>query len=77
MIVFQGWMGRDCNDICLHGTQFNNSGVCTCDSCYTGLGCNAECNNHGSCVDGGCECDAAWWGENCTIRGCPGEGALV
>ena len=38
----------------------------------TGKGCNAECNDHGTCSSGVCQCDTAWRGSLCEVRGCPG-----
>ncbi|EDQ91506.1 uncharacterized protein MONBRDRAFT_2753, partial [Monosiga brevicollis MX1] len=53
-----GWSGDDCSPAI----------------CFDGPSCTRECSNHGTCVNGGCECDTAWWGERCGIRGCPGVG---
>ena len=72
-----GWMGPACEDICdaEHGVQEPmNSGICECDSCYTGRGCDIQCNNHGICVDNvTCECEEAWRGSKCEVAGCPGN----
>ena len=71
-----GWMGEACEDICdaVHGEQVPmNSGICVCDSCYTGKGCNEECSNHGMCEEGTCNCTVGWRGTKCEVPGCPGE----
>ena len=70
-----GWMGPACEDICDkdHGHQNPpNSGQCECDSCYTGKGCNSECDEHGDCVNGACQCHESWRGSKCEVAGCPG-----
>lgn len=70
----QGWMGPACDNLCTYGTQVPpNSGHCECHSCYNGLGCNAECNDHGKCNGTHCDCDVAWRGSKCEVQGCPGE----
>jgi hypothetical protein len=68
-------MGEACEDICdaVHGEQMPmNSGFCECDSCYSGKGCNLECNRNGKCDNGTCECDVGWRGSKCEVPGCPG-----
>ncbi|WAR26298.1 TENX-like protein [Mya arenaria] len=72
-----GWMGPGCEDICDadHGEQSPmNSGNCFCDGCFTGRGCNLECDGHGKCVNGTCECKVGWRGTKCEVPGCPGNG---
>lgn len=71
-----GWMGPACEEICDadHGIQSPmNSGNCECDSCYTGRGCNLECDGHGVCVDSLCSCEVGWRGSKCEVPGCPGN----
>ena len=71
----KGWMGEACEDICdaVHGEQKPmNSGFCECDSCYSGKGCNLECDRHGTCDNGTCKCDVGWRGSKCEVPGCPG-----
>lgn len=73
-----GWMGEACEDICdaEHGAQSPmNSGFCQCDSCYSGKGCNLECDMHGSCENGICKCNVGWRGSKCEVPGCPGNGS--
>ena len=68
-----GYMGPACDDPCTFGKQTPmNSGFCLCDSCHTGKGCNSECNDGGTCVNGTCVCNDQWTGPKCTIPGCPG-----
>jgi hypothetical protein len=72
-----GWMGEACEDVCdaTHGVQSPmNSGFCECDSCYTGKGCDIECDDHGQCINGICECMVGWRGSKCEVPGCPGNG---
>ena len=69
-----GWMGKACEEPCVHGNQTSaNSGICKCDSCHTGKGCDSECNNQGACVDGVCQCNDYWKGSKCEDPGCPGD----
>ena len=70
-----GYMGPSCEDLCTHGVQTPmDSGICVCEPCYTGKGCNSECNDQGTCVDGEiCECNDYWKGPKCLIAGCPND----
>lgn len=69
-----GWMGEDCNQPCVHGKAKN--GLCNCDACYSGSGCQFECSGHGECIQGKCHCDRlpgdAYVGDKCELPGCPG-----
>ncbi|XP_070533135.1 tenascin-X-like [Ptychodera flava] len=75
----QGWMGHACEEPCVYGIQEPmDSGVCLCDKCYTGYGCNVECSGNGVCNDNNqCECfedpGNSWFGLKCEMKGCPGE----
>jgi hypothetical protein len=73
---YPGWMGEACENICdaTHGAQTPmNSGFCECDTCYTGKGCNVECDGHGTCNNGTCTCKVGWRGSKCEVPGCPGN----
>ena len=58
LLSFQGWFYPDCSKECKNGnvTWPNEKGLCTCDSCYTGLNCELECSGNGECEDGICVC---------------------
>ena len=74
----KGWMGPACNDPCTHGVQTPmDSGVCKCDPCWAGKGCDALCMDRGTCRNGTCVCDPllGWRGSVCEIPGCPGIGS--
>ncbi|XP_063955651.1 uncharacterized protein LOC135154217 [Lytechinus pictus] len=64
--------GLDCGYDCVNGTVFNET--CVCDPCSSGPFCDQECAGHGICMDDTCHCDQAWWGTDCSYRGCPGDG---
>lgn len=79
----EGFMGKKCDLRCDHGNvtldenqdteDENKDEVCTCNPCYSGGACDIECNGHGNCTEGQCSCEEAWRGDNCEIKGCPGE----
>ncbi|XP_053564649.1 teneurin-4 isoform X3 [Bombina bombina] len=78
-----GWGGPSCENpraTCLdqcsgHGTFQADTGVCTCDSNWTGHDCSieicaADCGGHGTCIGGSCRCDEGWMGTACDQRAC-------
>ena len=69
-------MGPACNDPCTYGHL--EDGLCVCDPCFVGSGCQSECSGSGECVNGKCLCyeepGAAHVGEFCELPGCPGRG---
>ena len=77
-----GYMGRGCEQRCIHGnvsvTVNNVNGdqtyTCKCDACYNGVACDQECTLHGKCTNGTCTCDVSWRGALCNVQGCPGVG---
>lgn len=71
-----GYMGIDCGMPCKHGnvTKILNKETCVCDSCHTGVSCDKECDQHGSCIADHCKCDTGWRGAKCQRVGCPGIG---
>ena len=70
------YFGRACERRCMNGTVVRkmDDEVCRCNSCYSGVDCGKECNEHGNCNNGTCMCDEGWWGEKCERVGCPGAG---
>ncbi|KAK3101710.1 hypothetical protein FSP39_005732 [Pinctada imbricata] len=74
-----GFMGYDCSLRCINGTAeydtTTSQFVCQCDPCISGTACDQLCGGHGSCDNGQCTCDTAWWGSHCADRGCPGTGS--
>nr|XP_006824775.1 PREDICTED: tenascin-X-like [Saccoglossus kowalevskii] len=73
-----GWIGAACELPCVNGTAQPDF-TCSCHPCYGDAGFNQECNNHDSCIYNNnsnqtCDCNVAWWGDTCTVRGCPGVG---
>ena len=69
----QGWMGADCNEPCVRGIQQPmDSGICICNPCYSGKGCDSECTGHGQCQHDTCVCDPGWHEDVCQRPGCPG-----
>lgn len=77
-------MGVGCENVCgpEHGRQEPmDSGICKCDPCYHGQGCNILCGQFGSCAGNGtCDCtdnvglNSGYWGEYCNEKNCPGIG---
>lgn len=61
-----GYMGFSCESACVNGTvvQQDQSFSCQCDVCYSGPGCDVLCGGHGTCWEGQCTCDKAWWGKD-------------
>lgn len=72
-----GYYGKDCGTRCYNGTVLDgpNGKQCQCDSCFTGVYCNKECDLHGKCVNGRCQCQSGYRGEKCETVGCPGIGS--
>lgn len=73
----KGWMGQACEELCVFGNQVPiDSGICKCNPCYTGKGCNVECTGHGKCENDKCNCNIlkGWRGSLCEVPGCPGIG---
>ena len=67
-------MGPACELPCVHGVETPAfSGICACESCYSGAGCNIECSGNGACTAGSCVCNAGWGGQKCDLPACPGE----
>ncbi|XP_071506024.1 uncharacterized protein [Diadema antillarum] len=75
-----GWMGRACEEECLHGnaTVIDGTFICMCEPCWVGQGCNVLCSGYGACnsEEQRCDCDPmlGWRGDFCQIPGCPGIG---
>ena len=76
--VIQYFLGVDsitCNG---QGTcSSDNSGICACDSGFTGDHCNVTtcpgvpvCSNNGNCPQGGtvCECQEGFHGDDCASK---------
>ena len=71
---YSDWAGKACEIPCKHGINYGNSSGCICEPCYSGVGCDQLCSEHGPCINGLCVCDelAGYKGEFCEIPGCPG-----
>ncbi|XP_066574257.1 teneurin-3 isoform X7 [Amia ocellicauda] len=78
-----GWGGTNCEILktmcpeqCSgHGTYQADTGLCTCDTKWTGPDCSVEicsvdCGSHGMCVGGNCRCEEGWTGSTCDQRAC-------
>ena len=72
-----GYKGTGCDQRCFNGTvvKLDNSEVCQCDACFTGIDCSKECNGRGTCQGKQCVCQKGWRGDRCEIVGCPGIGS--
>ena len=51
-----------------------NSGNCSCEPGWAGVGCDSECSENGIIQNEECICDyvTGWKGRVCDIPGCPG-----
>ena len=70
------YTGDSCEYKCIHGSSIRSlDGVwtCSCDLCYYGVACDTLCSEHGSCVNGTCDCGFdGYRGDFCQTKGCPG-----
>mgnify|MGYP001027051978 FL=1 len=88
---FDGFYGSDCGNVCPKSSsgdvcnargKCKTDGVCDCDEGFAGAICADKycfnnCNGHGSCASGSCQCNLGYSGISCDLEGVDGISYLT